>query len=71
MTLTKYSGYRPRHWLQKKRLIEAHFQITRENKKPSSIYLELGFESFSHFSYVFKKQFGYSPKDIRSLNIGG
>ncbi len=62
----KIFGMPPRHWLQHKRLSEAHFQITRENKKPSSVYLELGFENFSHFSFVFKKQFGYSPKDIRS-----
>lgn len=67
---TKLFGMPPRQWLQNKRLTEAHYQIARENKKPSSIYLELGFESFSHFSYVFKKQFGYSPKDIRSQNIG-
>lgn len=31
---------------------------------------QVGFESLSHFSYVFKKHFGYLPKDIRSQNIG-
>jgi AraC-like DNA-binding protein len=54
----------PRQWLQLTRLTEAHFQIEKNKKKPSSIYLELGFESLSHFHYAFKKQFGYTPKDI-------
>ncbi|REA64462.1 AraC family transcriptional regulator [Dyadobacter luteus] len=61
----KKFGIPPRQWLQNKRLAEAHFQIVKHNKKPSSIYLELGFESLSHFSYAFKKQFGYSPKASR------
>jgi AraC-like DNA-binding protein len=65
----KVFGMPPRHWLQNKRLTEAHAQIINDNKKPSSICLELGFESFSHFSCAFKKQFGYSPKDIRSGDI--
>jgi AraC-like DNA-binding protein len=60
----KIFGMPPRHWLQNKRLTEAHFQIAKNNKKPSSIYLELGFESLSHFSYAFKKQFGYAPTEL-------
>src|SRR5690606_5793199 len=55
----KTFGIPPRQWLQNKRLTEAHYQIEKNNKKPSSLYLELGFESLSHFSYAFKKQFGY------------
>lgn len=57
----------PRQWLQNKRLTEAHYQIEKNNKKPSSIYLELGFESLSHFSYAFKKQFGYAPTAIKRV----
>jgi AraC-like DNA-binding protein len=48
----------PEKWLQKQRLTQAHFLVTQKNKRPSDIYLELGFESLSHFSYAFKKQFG-------------
>jgi AraC-like DNA-binding protein len=48
----------PEKWLQKQRLTQAHFLVTQQNKRPSDIYLELGFESLSHFSYAFKKQFG-------------
>ena len=51
----------PRKWLQDKRLNEARHLIERKNKKPSSIYLDLGFESLSHFSNAFKKKFGKAP----------
>jgi len=51
----------PGHWLVKKRLQEAYILIDVNNKKPSEIYLDLGFESLSHFSYAFKKQFGQTP----------
>lgn len=61
----KTFGVSPRQWLQTKRLTEAHYQIENNNKKPSSVYLELGFESLSHFSYAFKKQFGYALTKTR------
>jgi AraC family transcriptional regulator, exoenzyme S synthesis regulatory protein ExsA len=54
----------PNHWLVRKRLEEAHYLIDKKNKRPSDIYLDLGFEDFSHFSFAFKKQFGYSPSHL-------
>lgn len=54
----------PNRWLVQKRLQEAHFLIHKKNKKPSEIYLDLGFETLQHFSYAFKKQFGYVPTDL-------
>lgn len=51
----------PRHWLQEKRLTEARHLIEHKQKKPSAIYLDLGFESLSHFSASFKKRFGKTP----------
>lgn len=53
----------PRHWLLDKRLIEARHLIEKKNRKSSAIYLELGFESLSHFSHSFKKKFGKAPTD--------
>lgn len=54
----------PNHWLVHKRLQEAYFLIEKKNKKPSDIYLDLGFENLSHFSFAFKKQFGTSPSQF-------
>ena len=48
---------------------EAHFLIEKKNKKASHIYLDLGFESLSHFSYAFKKQFGLTPTELAERNI--
>jgi AraC-like DNA-binding protein len=53
----------PRQWLQDKRLTEARHLIEKKNKTPSAIYLDLGFESLSHFSHSFKKKFGKSPSE--------
>jgi len=53
----------PGKWLQQRRLEEAHLLI-RKGNKPSDVYLEVGFENFSHFSYSFKKQYGVSPSRL-------
>jgi AraC-like DNA-binding protein len=53
----------PHRWLLQKRLQEALFLIKEKGKSSSDIYLDLGFEDLSHFSYVFKKQFGVSPTE--------
>ncbi|MVM31363.1 helix-turn-helix domain-containing protein [Spirosoma sp. HMF4905] len=58
----------PSHWLVQKRLEEAYFLIEKEQKKPSDIYLDLGFEDFSHFSYSFKKLFGHPPTQLKKSN---
>lgn len=60
----KVFGVPPRQWLQRKRLKEAYYQIQKYNKKPSAIYLELGFESLAHFSDSFKKMFGVLPSKL-------
>ncbi len=51
----------PQKWLTKKRLELAYYQLTENKKKPIEIYLEVGFEDLSHFSFAFKKQFGITP----------
>jgi len=57
----------PHKWILQKRLNEAHFLIKEENKSASDIFVDLGFEDLSHFSYAFKKQFGYSPTKIKVM----
>ena len=58
----------PRNWLQQRRLQEAHRLITEKGQTASNIYLDLGFEDLSHFSYAFKKHFGYPPKELSRIN---
>jgi AraC-like DNA-binding protein len=63
----KTFGLPPRQWLQNKRLNAAKYLIEIKHQKPSSIYLDLGFKSLSHFSYAFKKKFGKSPNELTHL----
>jgi AraC-like DNA-binding protein len=35
--------------------------IKEKGRRASDIYLDLGFEDLSHFSFAFKKQFGVPP----------
>ncbi|WP_375434841.1 helix-turn-helix domain-containing protein [uncultured Hymenobacter sp.] len=51
----------PQRWLTQKRLTLAHYQLAEKSRKPVEVYLEVGFENLAHFSFAFKKQFGYSP----------
>ncbi|WP_298739769.1 AraC family transcriptional regulator [uncultured Chitinophaga sp.] len=55
----------PARWLQKRRLQEAHYLISEKGAAPSSIYLDLGFEDLSHFSFAFKKMYGVSPSKMK------
>lgn len=54
----------PSRWLLQKRLQEAYYQIKERGKTPSEVYLEVGFEDLSHFSFAFKKQFGLPPSKV-------
>ncbi|MBN9299786.1 MAG: helix-turn-helix transcriptional regulator [Filimonas sp.] len=54
----------PSKWLLNRRLREAYYLIKEKKKQASDIYLDLGFEDLSHFSYTFKKQFGAAPSKI-------
>jgi len=60
----KTFGTTPGNWLKKKRLDEAYFQISKQNQMPSDVYLEVGFEDLSHFSFAFKKEFGKTPSEV-------
>jgi AraC-like DNA-binding protein len=54
----------PNRWLVQRRLREAHFLIVKKNMRPVDIFLDLGFEDLSHFSYAFKKLFGLAPTEL-------
>jgi AraC family transcriptional regulator, exoenzyme S synthesis regulatory protein ExsA len=59
----------PGRWLLQKRLEEGYFLLDKKSKKASDIYLEIGIEDLSHFSFAFKKQFGLSPKELSEKTI--
>lgn len=54
----------PQKWLTDKRLDLAYYHLAEKKKKPTEIYLEVGFEDLSHFSFIFKKKYGISPNQI-------
>jgi len=64
----KIYGLTPQRWLTLKRLNLAYYLLSEHKQNPIKVYREAGFENLSHFSYAFKKQFGYSPKHI--LHVG-
>jgi len=56
----------PQRWLTQKRLELAHYQIAELKSKPVDVCYETGFENLSHFSFAFKKHFGYAPTELIS-----
>jgi AraC-like DNA-binding protein len=57
----------PRKWLKEKRLTEAYHLIEQKKRKPTEIYLELGFENLSHFYTSFKQKFGTTPAESLAI----
>ncbi|MDR3022730.1 AraC family transcriptional regulator [Chryseobacterium sp.] len=55
----------PQRWLTQKRLELAYYHLSERNKKPSDVFLEVGFEDLSHFSHAFKKQYGFAPSQTQ------
>lgn len=55
----------PQKWIIQKRLELAHYQLSEKKRKPIDVYLESGFENLSHFSFAFKKHFGYTPTELK------
>jgi AraC-like DNA-binding protein len=59
----------PQKWLTRKRLELAHYQFVEKKMKPVDVCYEVGFENLSHFSFAFKKQFGYAPTELLASGI--
>ncbi|UKB83453.1 AraC family transcriptional regulator [Chryseobacterium sp. MEBOG06] len=59
----KVFGITPGKWLLQRRLQEARY-LLEKGKRASDVYLDLGFEDLSHFSFAFKKQFGLPPSMV-------
>lgn len=56
---------KPGKWLQQNRLNFAKALIEKGELKPTEIFSNFGYNSFSNFSIAFKNQFGFSPKQCK------
>jgi len=54
----------PNRWIIKMRLKDSQRLMKNKVFKPSEVYMEVGFKSFSHFCTAYKKEFGHSPSEI-------
>lgn len=54
----------PQRWLIQKRLELAHYLLAEKQQRPIDVCYEAGFENLSHFSYAFKKRYGYPPTTL-------
>jgi len=59
----------PRQWINNRRLKEAMILLQNSEKTVSDTCFEVGFNNISHFSQIFKKQFGYSPGVVKRAKI--
>lgn len=65
----KSFGMPPHSWLLKQRLQKAKEILVSTTRKPSDLYLELGFKDLAHFSRTFKKEFGVPPSKFSKNKI--
>ncbi|MES2275542.1 MAG: AraC family transcriptional regulator [Bacteroidota bacterium] len=54
----------PNRWLQQRRLHDAYYLIKEKGQKVSDVYMDVGFKDLSHFSFAFKKAFGFAPTQV-------
>lgn len=54
----------PGRWLLQRRLKEAYVLLKEHKRAVGDVYLDLGFEDLSHFSFAFKKQYGMAPSQV-------
>lgn len=54
----------PEKWLRQRRLEQAYYLIQTHRQRPSDVYLEVGFENFSHFCRAFKHTFGHTASEV-------
>lgn len=55
----------PIKWFQDQRLEYATVLLKRERKRPSDIYLDIGYENLSSFIQAFKSKYGLTPKQFQ------
>ena len=64
----EYYGTSPGKWLTNRRLEHTKLLLTTSKKTIGEIIYDSGFENVSHFSRVFKENYGVSPLQFRQKN---
>lgn len=59
----------PNQYLQRKRLTNAKRLLEQGDRRVTDICLEVGFESITSFSGLFRRNFGCSPREYRSRTL--
>ncbi|MBQ9230659.1 MAG: helix-turn-helix transcriptional regulator, partial [Prevotella sp.] len=54
-------GEPPARWIRAKRLSKAHDMLRSSSLSVADVAYSLGFENPTHFSRIFKQQYGYAP----------
>lgn len=62
---TEHYQVSPIKWFQMKRLEYAAYLLSIEKRRPSDIYMEIGFESLSSFIQAFKQKYNVTPKQFQ------
>jgi len=64
----EHYGTSPGKWLTNRRLEHTKLLLTTSKKTIGEIIYDCGFENVSHFSRVFKENYGVSPLQFRQKN---
>jgi AraC family transcriptional regulator len=59
------TGWSPHRWMREQRLDRARQLLAEDHRTLTSIAIDLGFASLSHFSAAFKQATGISPTHYR------
>lgn len=62
----KHYSASPMKWFQNKRLEHAHYLLNQE-KSPSEVYFEVGYENLSSFSQAYKLKYGVTPREHKKV----
>ena len=57
-------GAPPARWIREKRLSKAHEMLRSSSLSVADVAYSLGFENPTHFSRIFKQQYGYAPSRL-------
>ncbi|OXA65992.1 AraC family transcriptional regulator [Flavobacterium aquidurense] len=63
----KHYSESPIKWFQNKRLEFAHYLLQKEQKNPSEVYFEAGYENLSSFTQAYKSKYGVTPKHHQKI----